>query len=217
MKWILYFLLTFFCMHAHAGVVLKPASDSSGYLARLLINEAAFPGERGFVSVKDSKSAMLAVLWVLHARRDHIPSGYTQKRIAAVRSDDIIDLITAGGIRGQCDGFYRDTQGHPTMVPRVEARVKRLVRIANTGAPGRFAELLQYAQSLTIAYMNGGIHEADRFASLSRIANMPVTGRAFSWMAGQDTYHPGGNFVRIPNEYSGLLGGNRFFTLRKLP
>lgn len=216
MKWVVVFLLFAIVFTSEARVTLKPVSDTPGYIARLLINEAAFPGERGFVSVQDTKSAMLSVLWVLHARRAHIPSGYSQKRIAAIQSDDIIDIITVGGVRGQCDGFYRDKQGRPTMVPRVEERVKRLIKIANTGAPGRFAELLQYVQGLADTYVREGLAEADRFAGLSRIGDVRVTGRAFSWMAGQDIYHPGGNFVRIPNDFSGLLGGNRFFTLREL-
>jgi hypothetical protein len=33
-----------------------------GYLSRLLINETAFPGERGHVSQADTKGAMLAIL-----------------------------------------------------------------------------------------------------------------------------------------------------------
>ena len=52
------------------------------------------------------------------------------------------------------------------------------------------------------------------FRSVNQIA---VTGRAYSWMTGQDYYNPGGNFVRIPDAQQGLLGGNRFFTLRKDP
>jgi hypothetical protein len=45
---------------------------------------------------------------------------------------------------------------------------------------------------------------------------MPVTGRAYSWMTDRGCYNPGGNFVRIPDAEQGSLGGNRFFTLRKL-
>jgi hypothetical protein len=30
-------------------------------------------------------------------------------------------------------------------------------------------------------------------------------------------FNPGGNFLRIPDEQQGALGGNRFFTLRKDP
>ncbi len=40
-----------------------------------------------------------------------------------------------------------------------------------------------------------------------------VTGRAYAWMADQECYHPGGDFVRIPDRLRGRLGGNRFYTL----
>ena len=58
---------------------------------------------------------------------------------------------------------------------------------------------------------------ADRFAGLTVVNQVGVTGRAYSWMTGQDYYSPGGNFVKIPDSQQGLLGGNRFFTLRKDP
>ena len=42
-----------------ANVLLKPAHTESGYIARLLINETPFPGERGWVSETDTRAAML--------------------------------------------------------------------------------------------------------------------------------------------------------------
>ena len=68
---------------------------------RLLINEGPFPGERGWESEADSKDAMRQVLLVLDARLNHIPPRYTQTQIAAVKTDDIIVLMTAGGVHGQ--------------------------------------------------------------------------------------------------------------------
>jgi len=200
---------------ARAALVLKDPSDPTGYLARILINEAPFPGEMGYVSEENTKAAMLAVLWVLHSRIKHIPPGYSQTQIAAVKTDKIIDVITAGGEKGQCDGFYKDKDGRPAMVPRVEQRVRHLLGLANKGTPGRFARLLSYAQGLAMAYGHGGIEEADRFESLRVVNTVRVTGRAYSWMTDLDCYHPGGDFVRIPNDNDGVLGGNRFYTLRK--
>lgn len=200
-----------------AFVTLRPALTTDGYVARLLINETPFPGERGFVSTQDTKAAMLAILWVLESRLKHIPMGYTQEQIAAIRADDIIDVITAGGEKGQCDGFYRDAKGRPVTVPRVEQRLNYLLKIANSGdKPGRFAELLNYAQDLAATYVKDGVKEADRFAGLRRVGSSEVTGRAYSWMTDKDYYHPGGNFVSIPDDQSGSLGGNRFFTLKKV-
>ena len=102
--------------------------------------------------------------------------------------------------------------------PRVEERLNYLLNIANTGGkPGRFAELLQHASGLAQAYLTGGLQAADRFAGLTTIQQVQVTGRAYSWMTDMDCYHPGGNFVKIPDTLGGAPGGNRYFTLRKEP
>lgn len=199
------------------GEFVKMASASSpeGYLARLLINENPFPGERGFVSVEDSKTGMLQVLWVLHGRMHLIPDGYTQSQIASSRSKDILDIITA---KNQCEGFSRDATGKPVFASRVEDRIRYLTKIANSGGkPGKFAELLNYGQGLATAYFKDGMKGADKFAGVNRISSIVVTGRAFSWMTDKDCYKPGGNFVAIPDAQGGSPGGNRYFSLRKDP
>lgn len=204
------------CSTAMAGAQIKSAETESGYIARLLLNEAPFPGERGWVSEENSKATMLAILWVCHGRIHHIPTGYKQQEIAAVQSQDIIDVITAGGKKGQCDGFYKDSAGRPRFESRVQERIDYLLKIANQGKPGKFARLINYAQGLADAYVAGGMSESDRFAGLTVVGGVPVTGRAYSWMTDMDYYNPGGNFVRIPDNLNGSLGGNRFFTLRRL-
>lgn len=204
-----------FAVPADGAAVLQPADTEAGYVARLLLNEAAFPGEKGWLSEADSKAAMAQILWVLHSRIHHVPPGYRQQEIAAVQSDSIIDIITVGGEKGQCDGFYRDEQGRFQAVPRVHDRIEHLTRIANQGEPGRFARLLRYGQGLSDAYLRGGINEADRFARLDRVGGVAVTGRGYSWMTDRDYYHPGGAFVKIPNQDHGRLAGNRFFTLQE--
>jgi hypothetical protein len=212
-------MLALLCGTGPAGAqsaALKPADTEAGYLARLLINEAPFPGERVWLSEDDTKATMLAILWVLASRIDHVPAGYRQEQIAAVRTRDIIDIITVGGEKGQCDGFYRDARGNPKAVPRVHERIDYLLGIANQGAPGRFARLLNYGQGLADAYQRGGIEEADRFAGLEQLGSIRVTGRAYSWMTDKDMYKPGGKFVKIPDQHDGSLGGNRFFTLEQL-
>jgi hypothetical protein len=197
---------------------LDPADTTSGYIARLLINEVSFPGERAYESEAESRAAMLQILWVLHSRIYFIPKGYRQVHVAGVKSQDIIDVITGTGGRRQCEGFYRNASGRFVTEPRVEERVDNLLDIANSGGrPGRFAGMLNYAQGLARAYTKGGIEEADRYAGLKKVGAVTVTGRGYSWMTDMDCYHPGGNFVSIPNTADGSLGGNRFFTLRKVP
>ena len=219
-KYIAVLLVVLFLANAvEAGkfVTLKPKTSKDGYVARLLINEAPFPGERGWQSESDTKATMLAILWVLHSRINYIPAGYRQSQIAAVKTTDIIDIITVGGEKGQCDGFYRNSAGQFTAVPRVEKRVNYLLSIANSGSgPGKFARLLTYAQDIGSIYMKDGISGVDKFADLTKVEKYYVTGRAYSWMTDKDYYSPGGNFIKIPNGSSGSLGGNRFFTLKKL-
>jgi hypothetical protein len=201
---------------ALAGAVELPGpEDPQGFVARLLINEVPFPGERGYRSEVDSKAAMEQVAWVLLSRLSHVPAGYSQPQVASVRARNLLDVITAGGVHGQVDGFYRDGQGRLRTVPRVEERLRYLQSIAGQGQPGRFARLLAHGRDLARWSLGGeGIAE-DRFRTLHRIREKPVTGRAFSWMTDEHYYHPGGAFVRIPDGRQGSLGGNRFFTLLK--
>ncbi len=200
-----------------APVNLPPASQTDGYVARLLINEVPFPGERGYRSEQDTMAAMDQLLHVLDGRLKGVPVPYQQQQIAAVRANNILDIITAGGERGQFDGFYRDSSGKAVMVPRVTARVDNLVTIARKGEPGKFARLLNYAAGLATFYVGGTLKAPDRYDALRNVQGVPVTGGAFSWMTDEARFHPGGNFMCIADSQQGSLGGNRFFTLRKEP
>jgi hypothetical protein len=199
-----------------AFVELDAPTTVSGYLASLLINEAPFPGENGYVSEQNTRAAMLAILWVLNSRIYHIPAGYKQVWVAGVQSSNVIDVIVGTGEKRQCEGFYRDASGRFVSNARVRERINYLLNIANSGSkPGRFAGLLNYAQGLARAYVKGGVEGADRYAGLSKVGPVEVTGRAYSWMTDRDYFSPGGNFVSIPDQDDGSLGGNRFFTLKK--
>jgi hypothetical protein len=201
----------------HAAVALPAASSVEGYVCRLLINEVPFPGERSYTSEADTMLAMEGLLRVLDARLRHVPPGYTQQQIAAVRTSDVIDIITAGGEKGQFDGFYRDTSGSAVMVPRVTERIDRLLEICGRGQPGKFARLLEHAASLARDYSRGTMSCRDPHADVRVVKGVPATGRAYAWMTDEPQYNPGGNFLRIPDDQEGSLGGNRFFTLRKKP
>ncbi len=198
---------------AFAKVALLPANDSAGYVARLLINEVPFPGEPGYISEGNTTAAMCALLRVLDSRINQVPAGYRRSEVAAVDSDNVLDIITAGGIHGQMDGFYYN-RGQPAMASRVSARIDNLLRIANQGSPGRFASLIRYAQRIATDYVTRGvIDQPDIFIGISTISPHRVTGRAYGWMTDRDYYNPGGSFVKIPDHMKGCLGGNRFYTL----
>src|SRR5687768_6982533 len=201
----------------HAEVTLPPMSSVEGYVCRLLVNEVPFPGERSYTSEADTMLAMEGLLRVLDARLKHIPPGYTQQQIAAVRTGNVIDIITAGGVKGQFDGFYRDASGTPVMVPRITQRIDNLLEIAGRGEPGKFARLLEHAAALARNYTSGTLSFRDPHKDVRVVNGVAATGRAYSWMTDEPQYNPGGNFLRIPDGQSGSLGGNRFFTLRKQP
>ena len=205
-----------FAATGRAAVTLPDPVTPEGFVSLLLINEVPFPGEGRYISVADSKAGMLQILWVLHHRVTPPPRGYLLQHISTVRSTNMIDVIGAGGVRGQVDGFYRDADGTPATTPRVKERLNHLLRIANSGPPGKFAELISYAKHLGVAYFKSGPDGLDYYAELRRIGSVSVTGGAYSWMTDEARFAPGGNYVRIPDASRGGLGGNRFFTLRKL-
>lgn len=195
---------------------LLPATTPAGYLTRLLLNETPFPGERGYVSEEDSCKTFRALILVINARIHRVPSGYSRQELTATLSTEVVDIITAGGQRGQMDGFFRDEKGGLSMAPRVTKRITRLLQISNQGERGRFARLICYAQSLATSYLDeGNVPKPDPYAAITYIPPQPVTGSAYAWMTDQEYYHPGGDFIRIPNQLRGRLGGNRFYTLRK--
>jgi hypothetical protein len=200
---------------AAATVELDAPSTPAGYVALLLINEVPFPGERGYVSEADSKAAMRSVLFVLHWRASAAPHGYTQKQVAAVETRNVIDVMTAGGVKGQVDGFYRDPNGLPVAVPRVHERVAYLLGMANRGQPGTMARLLGYGRDLARQYFQAGPADKDIFADLRKVGPKPVTGRGYAWMTDARGCDPGGSFVAVPDANQGVLGGNRFYTLEK--
>lgn len=211
----LFMLLAFTASTALAR--LPDPTTPAGYVAHLLVNEVPFPGERGYRSEQDTAAAMEQLLHVLDRRLERIPTPYTQQQIAATRANDILDIITVGGEKGQFDGFYRDAQGRPAMVPRVTERIDNLNRIASQGKPGTFARLLTHAGDLATAYLAEQQRPSDRHAAVSKAVRQPATGGGYSWMTDEVRYHPGGNFLRIEDTDAGSLGGNRFFTLRKAP
>lgn len=202
---------------SHAGNVDFPSySSEAGYLATLLVNEVAFPGERGYVSEANTKRAMESILLVLDARMRFVPSPYKRVEIAQTSSAKLLDVMTAGGVHGQVEGFYRDGTGAAVVSARIEKRLDYLFKIANEGAPGRFASLLNHAGSLSSQYLAYLNRPENIYLHLRVIYGTPVTGRAYSWMTDRHYFHSGGNFVRIPNDMRGALSGNRFFTLKDL-
>ena len=211
--------------HKHARAPrAKPGAEQKAatiapadYLAALLINEVPFPGEPAFKSADDSKAAMRAILHTLHNRRAAPPQGYTRWQVAATSSSDLIDIITAFN---QMDGFFKDKHDRHAYAPRVAERMDYLRRLAQRDDTPTLADLLAFAQTLALDFAKGNPPPfPDPFAELTRLppGDIDVTGSCYGWMTDDPAYNPGGNYVRIPDEFGGALGGNRFYTLRKTP
>jgi hypothetical protein len=206
-------MLTLIAAHgAPTTCHLDPLSTKAGYLTHLLINEVAFPGESSYRDEEDSLRCMSQILCVLDNRTRNIPSGYTQKWVAATESRDLIDVITAVG---QVEGFCRNAEGGFIAAPRVVARVNRLVRIANQGPPGATARLLNYARFLAREYVENHRPAKDLFAEVSRVGSIEVAGGAYAWMTAAQARQPGGDFIAIPRRLGGVIGGNQFYKLRQ--
>ncbi len=212
---LLFLVLTLFPLSA-MNVRSAPMTTLEGYLTALLINEVAFPGERGYISEKDTMRGMENILLVLDSRIYYVPPLYSRQHIAQTSSDKLIDIITAGGVHGQVEGFFLNEEGIPTALPRVGERIQYLLTIAEDGPPGRFARLLNHAGSLAKTYVAYLQRPENLYANLRFISGVPVTGRAYSWTTDHHHFHPGGNYIKIPNDYRGSLSGNRFFSLRNL-
>ena len=210
-------MLLVFAADAQAKpATVPPLNTPSGYVATLLINEVPFPGEAPYISEKNSKLAMSEILSVLLNRLQHVPHPYTQRELAGVRTRDLLDIISVGGVGGQVEGFYQNKNGEYAVLPRVSRRIEHLVTIANQGTPGTFARLLNHATALAENYFAKQSVVGDLYVNLQQVRKVPVTGRAYSWMTNIHHVTPGGNFIVIPSQQNGTLGGNRFFTLRKL-
>lgn len=208
--------LTLFPWAARAQQVTMPSMHTpSGYVALLLINEVPFPGETAYVSEQNSKHAMLEILAVLVNRLHEIPHPYTQREVAGIRTQNILDIITVGGVGGQVQGFFRNNRGEYVVLPRVSRRAQHLLMIANQGTPGTFARLIDFAANIAEGYIEKKSAVEDLFASLRTVSRVPVTGRTYAWMTNIHHINPGGNYVVIPRHDRGTLGGNRFFTLRR--
>ncbi|MFO1477169.1 MAG: hypothetical protein U1F98_11015 [Verrucomicrobiota bacterium] len=207
------FLLGFATHGAAQNVVLDSPDSPSGYIARLLINEVPFPGDPLYRCEEDTKSGMLEIAWVLQNRVNRIPPGYTRWQIANTTATTLVGVLTAPG---QVQDFYRNDDGSLAMAPRVEARIQYLLQIANDGSPGRFARLLNRAQSIARDFVASAPPAPDIYASLTQVGDLWVTGFGYAWMTADLPCDPGGAFVGVPRRDSGLLGANRFYTLRRV-
>ena len=78
-------------------------------------------------------------------------------------------------------GFYTKKR-LPSCDSRVRKRINHLLKVANSGnKPGKFAELLNYAKSLSSFYIKEyQVKESDIFVDIDVVNRIKVTGRVYS-------------------------------------
>lgn len=182
------------------SIQLPSITTVEGVIARLLIAENSAPDYPQYNEAQ-ARLSMNAMKAVIDNRLQNSPSQFN-----APGAVDYIDIITAPG---QFYGFSRNAAGSVIISSYVQRRIDEVLRVANTGAPGKYVQFVKDA--ITIA--NGAI--TDPFANLTSINGIQVTGGGYGWRAVALASNPGGRFILIPASLGGIIQGNKFYTLKK--
>ena len=180
-------------------IQLPPITTVEGVVARLLIAECRTPADHLHYDEAQVLICMKAMKAVVHNRLHHHPELF-----GAPNAANYIDIITAPG---QFHGFSKDASGNVVISPDVQHRIDDVLRLANTGAPGKFYRFVENA----INVANGGIN--DPFAGVTNIGGVPVTGGGYGWRAASAS-DPGGKLIPIPASIGGVIQGNKFYALK---
>lgn len=180
---------------------LPPLTSDAGVLARMLIAESRNPNSPGYDAAEVNRGLQAMKATVENRLRTN-PAQFNARDARTWT-----DIVTAPG---QWHGFSRGTRGDVVIAPDVARRVEDVVRIANTGAPGRFHAFV----SSVLATVRDPAR--DPFAGLTSVGTPPnavrVLGGAFGWRTAGSSA-PGGRFVAVPATSGGVVAGNQFYTL----
>jgi hypothetical protein len=182
------------------SIQLPSITTVEGVVARLLIAENNTPDFPQY-SEALARVSMNAMKAVVDNRLHNSPSQF-----GAPDAVDYIDIIT---VPGQFYGFSRDEDGNVVIAPPVQQRIDEVLKVANTGAPGKYFQFVKDA--ITVA--NGSV--IDPFAALTTVKGVQVTGGGYGWRSVALTSNPGGRFIPIPATLGGIIQGNKFYTLKK--
>ena len=112
--------------------------------------------------------------------------------------------MTAGGVKGQVDGFYRGPDGRPAAVSRVhDGRWLTCWASPIAVSRERWPAVVVRARTSAAPILAGRATGRDLFADLRKVGAQPVTGRGYAWMTDVRGCDPGGSFVRIPDDRPG--------------
>jgi hypothetical protein len=189
--------LAFF--NAGVNVTLPDVNTDAGLLARLFIAESRNPSQKQY-EAQEVKKGMQAMKAVIQNRLKNKPAQF-----GAPNAKTYVDIV---GAPGQFHGFSKNAQGKIDIAADVQKRIDTVMKTANTGKPGKFANFVQNA--IDVANGSG----EDPFKDIRKINNTGVIGGSYGWRTAGSS-DPGGAFIAIPSGQGGIIAGNQFYTLKK--
>lgn len=184
-------------------VVLPSIQTDDGILAHMLIVESRNPASDDYDcdEVVTGQTAMKAVV----ANR----LANDPRQFGAPGAKTYTEIIMAPR---QWPEFSRDAEGKVVLAAKYQAIVDRVMRTANTGAPGPYHKFVEAVLEVVRKPVS------DVFANLTQVGEVSVTGGAFAWVT-EGSADPSGRFVAIkgstvpPLNTDGCVAGNQFYTL----
>jgi hypothetical protein len=181
------------------NVTLPDVNTDAGLLARLFIAECRNPGYKDY-----DKAVAAKAMRAMHATVDNRLHNKPEK-FGAPNAKSYADIV---GAAGQFAGFSQDDKGKIVIAANVQKRIDEVMKIANTGKPGKYAEFVQLAIDSAKAKVD------DPFKGITKVGGVPTIGGSYGWRTATAA-GPGGDFVAIGDDQGGALAGNRFYTLKK--
>jgi hypothetical protein len=181
------------------NVALPDVNTDEGLLVRLFIAESRNPGHKQY-NADTAKKGMRAMKAVVDNRLRNNPGQF-----GAPGAKGYIDIVAAAG---QFHGFSKGTNGKILIASDVQKRIDEVVKIANTGKPGKYAAFVQAAIDVAKADVD------DPFKDVKKVGRTETTGGSDGWRTAGSA-QPGGSFIAIPEANGGVIAGNQFYTLKK--
>ena len=181
-------------------ITLPDLQTPAGALTHLLLAESRGPGNSSY----DATAAALGMRAIRATVANRL--GFHPEWFNASGAKTWTDIIVAPG---QFQGFSKNAAGNVTLSTAVSARIIDALQHANAdGAGNPYAAFVQLAVSTAQAAT-----VVDPFAGVTNVGSVATRGGAFGFVTA-GTASPGGSFVAIPADKSGVIAGNQFYTIK---
>jgi len=184
-------------------LALPDLQTDEGAIAHLLLSESLTPFSKDY-DADQVVRGMKAIRAILDNRLNHVPQKYAAKDVDADGAKTARDVIGKGKFQG-----FSQTGGKIAVSDGVRKRIDDILKQANTGKPGKFYKHVQAALEVAKSPAD------DPFKDLKMVGTVAVTGRVYGMYQAAAGGDLGGDFVYIGKDAGGLLGGNKFYTLKK--